>query len=123
MPIYEYVCHQCDHHLEALQKLSDEPLKFCPECGEASLRKQVSAAAFRLKGTGWYETDFKNSGKQKEKTNGNRTDSSKDAKSGASDKESASKSSAASKSSETTSSSGKSDSGKKSTSSSTSESA
>ena len=123
MPIYEYVCQQCDHRLEALQKLSDEPLKFCPECGEASLRKQVSAAAFRLKGTGWYETDFKNSGKQKEKTNGNRTDSSKDAKSGASDKESASKSSAASKSSETTSSSGKSDSGKKSTSSSTSESA
>jgi putative FmdB family regulatory protein len=120
MPIYEYVCQKCDHHLEALQKLSDEPLIFCPDCGEASLRKQVSAAAFRLKGTGWYETDFKNSGKQKEKTNGQKTDSAKEGKSSASAKESASKDSAASKSSETTSSSGKSDSGKKSTSSSTS---
>jgi putative FmdB family regulatory protein len=121
MPIYEYVCQQCDHHLEALQKLSDELLKFCPECGEASLRKQVSAAAFRLKGTGWYETDFKNSGKQKEKTNGNKTDSAKGGQSDAGGKESVSKGSADSKSSETTSSSGKSDSGKKSTSSSTSE--
>ena len=65
MPIYEYVCDKCSHHLEALQKLSDEPLVFCPECGEAALRKQVSAAAFRLKGTGWYETDFKNSDKKK----------------------------------------------------------
>jgi putative FmdB family regulatory protein len=123
MPIYEYVCQQCDHRLEALQKLSDEPLKFCPECGEASLRKQVSAAAFRLKGTGWYETDFKNSGKQKEKTDDTKADSAKGSQSGASGKESASKDSGASKSSETTSSSGKSDSGKKSTSSSTSESA
>ena len=121
MPIYEYVCQQCDHHLEALQKLSDEQLIFCPECGEASLRKQVSAAAFRLKGTGWYETDFKNSGKQKEKTNGNKTDSAKGGQSDAGGKESVSKGSADSKSSETTSSSGKSDSGKKSTSSSTSE--
>ncbi len=120
MPIYEYVCQQCDHHLEALQKLSDERLKFCPECGEASLLKQVSAAAFRLKGTGWYETDFKNSGKQKEKANDNKTNTSKEGKSGESGKESASKSSGTSKSSETTSSSGKSDSGKKSTSSSTS---
>ena len=64
MPIYEYLCSQCGHHLEALQKLSDEPLVFCPECSEAALKKQVSAAAFRLKGTGWYETDFK-SGKKK----------------------------------------------------------
>ena len=123
MPIYEYVCQQCDHHLEALQKLSDEPLKFCPECGEASLRKQVSAAAFRLKGTGWYETDFKNSGKQKEKTDSTKADSAKGSQSDAGDKESASKGSGASKSSETTSSSGKSDSGKKSTSSTTSEAA
>ena len=65
MPIYEYACDQCGHYLEALQKLSDEPLVFCPECGDAALRKQVSAAAFRLKGTGWYETDFKNSDKKK----------------------------------------------------------
>ena len=67
MPIYEYVCDQCGHHLEALQKISEEPLIYCPECGEAALRKKVSAAAFRLKGTGWYETDFKDGGKEKKK--------------------------------------------------------
>ena len=67
MPIYEYKCDQCGHHLEALQKISEEPLIYCPECGDAALRKQVSAAAFRLKGTGWYETDFKDGGKEKEK--------------------------------------------------------
>ena len=65
MPIYEYECGQCDHHLEALQKISEAPLVYCPECGEAGLRKKVSAAAFRLKGTGWYETDFKNDNKEK----------------------------------------------------------
>jgi len=67
MPIYEYACASCDHHLEALQKISEDPLDFCPECGEESLRKKVSAAAFVLKGSGWYETDFKNSGKEKPK--------------------------------------------------------
>ena len=67
MPIYEYACVSCDHHLEALQKISEDPLVFCPECGEESLRKMVSAAAFVLKGSGWYETDFKNSGKEKPK--------------------------------------------------------
>ena len=70
MPIYEYVCDPCGHHLEALQKISEEPLIYCPECGEATLRKKVSAAAFRLKGTGWYETDFKDSGKEKKKEAG-----------------------------------------------------
>ena len=70
MPIYEYVCDPCSHHLEALQKISEEPLIYCPECGEATLRKKVSAAAFRLKGTGWYETDFKDSGKEKKKESG-----------------------------------------------------
>ena len=70
MPIYEYVCDPCSHHLEALQKISEEPLIYCPECGEATLRKKVSAAAFRLKGTGWYETDFKDSGKEKKKEAG-----------------------------------------------------
>ncbi|VUD51305.1 hypothetical protein TDB9533_01400 [Thalassocella blandensis] len=64
MPIYEYKCEACEHELEALQKMSDDPLKQCPACGEASLIKKISAAAFRLKGGGWYETDFK-SGKQK----------------------------------------------------------
>lgn len=59
MPIYEYRCEQCNHELEMLQKISDDPAKTCPECGKDSLRKLVSAAAFKLKGTGWYETDFK----------------------------------------------------------------
>lgn len=64
MPIYEYRCEACQHELEALQKLSDEPLKVCPKCGAETLKKQVSAAGFRLKGGGWYETDFKSGGKK-----------------------------------------------------------
>jgi len=59
MPIYEYQCTACGHHHEALQKVSDGPLVDCPACGASALRKKVSAAAFRLKGGGWYETDFK----------------------------------------------------------------
>ena len=62
MPIYEYECRQCQHKLEKIQKLSDSPLVDCPACGQPGLKKLISAAAFRLKGTGWYETDFKNSG-------------------------------------------------------------
>ena len=62
MPIYEYQCRSCDHELEALQKMSDDVLIHCPECNEAALKKKISAAAFKLKGSGWYETDFKNSG-------------------------------------------------------------
>lgn len=68
MPIYEYQCDKCEHKLEALQKISDEPLKLCPECGKHSLRKLVSAAAFRLSGSGWYETDFKDKKEQKNLT-------------------------------------------------------
>lgn len=64
MPIYEYQCESCDHLLEKLQKLSDDPLKDCPSCHEATLTKLVSAAAFRLKGSGWYETDFKTGSKK-----------------------------------------------------------
>ena len=64
MPIYEYQCEQCGHKLEKLQKISDEPLKSCPQCGNQSLKKLVSAAAFRLKGGGWYETDFKTGDKK-----------------------------------------------------------
>jgi putative FmdB family regulatory protein len=60
MPIYEYLCAQCAHPLDALQKLSEEPLVYCPQCGEAALKRQMSAPSFRLKGGGWYETDFKN---------------------------------------------------------------
>lgn len=64
MPIYEYECKACGHHLEALQKLSDTPLKKCPECGKPALHKLMSAAGFRLKGAGWYETDFKSGSKR-----------------------------------------------------------
>lgn len=59
MPIYEYVCDACGHELETLQAISDEPLRDCPDCQAAALRKKISAVAFRLKGGGWYETDFK----------------------------------------------------------------
>jgi len=59
MPIYEYECSSCQHRLEKIQKMSDSKLVDCPECGKPDLRKLVSAAAFRLKGSGWYETDFK----------------------------------------------------------------
>ncbi len=59
MPIYEYACKNCDHTLDALQKMDEEPLVFCPSCGEAGLKKLISAPRFRLKGEGWYETDFK----------------------------------------------------------------
>jgi len=64
MPIYEYQCQACGELTEALQKLTDPPLTRCPACGEEALRKKVSAAAFRLKGGGWYETDFKTGSKK-----------------------------------------------------------
>ena len=60
MPIYEYRCGACGHHLEALQKMTDGPLRKCPDCGKSQLKRLVSAPQFRLKGSGWYETDFKN---------------------------------------------------------------
>ena len=59
MPIYGYVCKTCDHALDALQKIADDPLVDCPACGEPQLKRQLSAPRFRLKGQGWYETDFK----------------------------------------------------------------
>ena len=96
MPFYEYSCGSCGHELEALQRLSAEPLVDCPACGAAALRKKVSAAAFRLKGTGWYETDFKDSGKPKtegdDKTDGNK-DSKADGKKEAATDDSSAKSS------------------------------
>ena len=64
MPIYEYQCNDCGHELEALQKMSDAALKDCPECGKPALEKKISAAGFRLKGGGWYETDFKSGNKK-----------------------------------------------------------
>ena len=62
MPIYEYRCGACGHKLESLQRLSDAPLTTCPACGKETLTKLLSAAGFQLKGSGWYATDFKNSG-------------------------------------------------------------
>lgn len=64
MPIYEYQCEHCDHTFDTLQKVSDKPLVKCPECKHDALKKLVSPAGFRLKGTGWYETDFKGANKK-----------------------------------------------------------
>ena len=89
MPFYEYQCTHCDHRLEVLQKISDEPLVYCPECNEATLKKLISAAAFRLKGTGWYETDFKNNDKKKSDSMNGSTDTGSEAKSGSKSAEAA----------------------------------
>lgn len=67
MPIYEYQCKECGHQLEAIQRFSDAPLVQCPACEKPGLAKQLSAPSFRLKGGGWYETDFK-TGKKKHGT-------------------------------------------------------
>ena len=64
MPIYEYRCENCGHELEVIQKVSEDPLRRCPDCETDSLVKKVSAAGFRLKGGGWYETDFKSGNKR-----------------------------------------------------------
>jgi putative regulatory protein, FmdB family len=64
MPIYEYQCNTCGDLVETIQKISDPPLTHCPSCGGSGLQKLISAGAFRLKGTGWYETDFKTSNKK-----------------------------------------------------------
>ena len=64
MPIYEYQCGACGHQLEAMQKISEPALTECPACGKPDLKKLISAAGFQLKGSGWYATDFKNSGKK-----------------------------------------------------------
>ena len=81
MPIYEYECQECGYHHEALQKVSDEVLKTCPSCSADALKKLISAAGFRLSGSGWYETDFK-SGNQKNlaKKDGEKSKESKGAK-------------------------------------------
>ncbi|GFO70956.1 hypothetical protein BJAS_P0110 [Bathymodiolus japonicus methanotrophic gill symbiont] len=64
MPIYEYECQSCGNEHEALQKMSAEPLVTCPSCNDPELKKKISAAGFRLKGSGWYETDFKSGNKK-----------------------------------------------------------
>lgn len=68
MPIYEYRCDACGHETEELQKVSDAPLTDCPSCAAPKLVKLVSAAGFQLKGTGWYQTDFRGSTKKKDET-------------------------------------------------------
>ncbi|CAM3982623.1 FmdB family zinc ribbon protein [Bordetella tumulicola] len=62
MPIYAYKCSACGHAQDVLQKMSDAPLSVCPECGQSTYSKQVTAAGFQLKGSGWYVTDFRNNG-------------------------------------------------------------
>lgn len=62
MPIYAYRCERCGHELDALQKITEPALTDCPQCGSASLQKKLTAPGFQLKGSGWYQTDFKASG-------------------------------------------------------------
>src|SRR5258708_4456085 len=84
MPFYEYQCKNCGHDLEAMQKVSDPPLKKCPHCGKSQLQRLMSAPVFRLKGGGWYETDFK--GDQDNKKNlADRPEAAKDDKKPAAD--------------------------------------
>ena len=88
MPIYEYNCKNCQHTVDALQKIADEPLIDCPECGEPKLRRLLSAPRFRLKGKGWYETDFKKNnqrnlaGDKKPPKKSDKSESNKSAKAG-----------------------------------------
>lgn len=85
MPIYAYRCAACGHAKDVLQKLSDPPLTVCPACGASSFAKQVTAAGFQLKGSGWYATDFKGGGSKKgDGTEGAKTDANTDAKTDAS---------------------------------------
>jgi len=81
MPIYEYRCGACGQDHEVLQKVSEPPLTECPACGKPALKKQLSAAGFQLKGSGWYATDFKGAAKKPaEKTAEAKTDAKTDAK-------------------------------------------
>ena len=87
MPIYEYVCQSCGHEMDALQKIADDPLTDCPSCNAPSLKRKISAPSFRLKGQGWYETDFKTD-KDKRRNladSGDKTSGSSDKKSSKSD--------------------------------------
>lgn len=71
MPIYEYTCSTCGETCDFLQKVSDALKTDCPSCGKPDLKKMISSTSFQLKGSGWYATDFKNSGKQKTETTSN----------------------------------------------------
>ena len=90
MPIYEYACKDCEHSLDALQKIADAPLVDCPACGKSNLKRLLSAPRFRLKGQGWYETDFK---KDNQRNLHGEKDSSKPTSKPASDDKSKTKSS------------------------------
>lgn len=81
MPIYEYECGKCGHRLEAIQKFSDEPLTDCPECKKPALERLISPAAFHLKGTGWYKTDFRGGGSSKKSADKENKDSKGESKS------------------------------------------
>jgi putative FmdB family regulatory protein len=82
LPIYEYRCEACGHYLDALQKVSDAPLEQCPSCEKPSLKRLISAPAFRLKGGGWYETDFKSDKERKRNLADKPESASKEGKSG-----------------------------------------
>jgi putative FmdB family regulatory protein len=75
MPIYAYKCGSCGHAKDVLQKLSDEPLRVCPACGAPAFSKQVTAAGFQLKGSGWYATDFRGGNTAPPATDGEKADS------------------------------------------------
>jgi len=81
MPIYEYRCATCGHQEEHLQKVSEKPLTKCPACGKKTYKKQLTAAGFQLKGSGWYATDFKTTGKKSEKKTEAKTETKSESKS------------------------------------------
>lgn len=80
MPFYEYECSACKFYVEALQKVSDPPMKKCPSCKKQTLKKLVSAPVFRLKGGGWYETDFKSDQENKRNLVGEEKDAASESK-------------------------------------------
>jgi putative FmdB family regulatory protein len=79
MPFYEYECASCKYAAEVLQKISDTPLKKCPSCGKGTFKRLISAPVFRLKGSGWYETDFKSEKENKRNLAGAEREDSKPA--------------------------------------------
>jgi len=81
MPFYEYECSACKFYVEALQKISDPPIKKCPSCKKQTMKRLISAPVFRLKGSGWYETDFKSDQDKKRNLVGEDKDTSAEAKS------------------------------------------
>src|SRR6185312_12002277 len=86
MPFYEYECQNCKFYTELMQKISDPPLEKCPSCGKKTMQKLISAPVFRLKGSGWYETDFKGDGENKRNLAGAEKEESKSEDSSSSSK-------------------------------------